>query len=51
MNYEVGIILTTKNRANFVIRQLEYYKLTNNKHPIYIGDSSDEKDHKLLIKK
>ena len=39
----VGIILLTKNRADFVIRQLEFYKLSKSNHPVYIGDSSDFK--------
>ena len=51
MSCKVGIILLTKNRANFVIRQLEYYKLSNNQHPLYIGDSSDIIQKNILTKK
>jgi glycosyltransferase domain-containing protein len=42
----VGIFIPTMNRADFMIRQLEYYAYVGCPHPIYIGDSSktDEKN-------
>ena len=49
MKLDVGIILTTKDRADFVIRQLEYYILTKNNHPIYIGDSSNDNEKQKLL--
>lgn len=38
---KVGIIIPTRNRSEFVIRQLKYYASVNCRHTIYIGDSSD----------
>ena len=49
MSTDVAIILTTKNRAEFVIRQLKYYKLSKNHHPVYIGDSSNINQKKILL--
>ena len=40
---KVSILIITKNRPNFLLRQLNYYLSVNNQHPIYIGDSSDKK--------
>lgn len=40
-NVKVGIIVPTRNRADFVIRLLNYYASLQSPHPIYLGDSSD----------
>ena len=41
MKQKVSIIIPTKNRFNFIKRQLEYYHSVKSCHPIYIGDSSE----------
>lgn len=38
----VAILIPTKARGRYLIRQLEYYALMGSKHPIYIGDASGE---------
>jgi glycosyltransferase domain-containing protein len=48
MHNRVGILIPTMNRYNFILRQLDFYKSVNCKHTIYIGDSSDEINAKLL---
>jgi len=50
MNHKVAIIIPTKNRSGFLIRQLRYYASVNSKHPIYIGDSSEEKEKSKILK-
>ena len=40
----LGIIIPTKNRSDFIIKQLYYYASVNCPYTIYIGDSSD-KEH------
>src|SRR3989344_5246541 len=40
----VAIVITTRNRSDFLIRLLNYYHLNNCPHTIYIGDAST-KDH------
>lgn len=40
---KVAIVLPTKNRHAFLKRQLEFYKMYNSQHPIYIGDGTDNK--------
>lgn len=37
----VGIVVATMNRPDFIIRLLEYYNSLQSPHPIYITDSSD----------
>lgn len=37
----VGIVIPTKNRPDFIIRQLKYYASLDSPHPVYIADSSD----------
>ena len=46
--YKVAILLPTKNRPEFVIRQLRYYASVNSPHPVYIGDASDMKHAKSI---
>ena len=41
MKNRVAILIPTKNRSEFLIRQLKYYASVDSVHPIYIGDSSD----------
>ena len=41
MNTNVGIVITTMDRAEFIKRQLEYYASANSPHTVYIGDSSN----------
>lgn len=36
-----AIIIPTKNKADFVIRQLDYYVRVNSSHAVYVGDASD----------
>lgn len=38
----VAIIIPTKNRSDFMVRQLNYYAAVGSIHPIYIVDSSDQ---------
>jgi glycosyltransferase domain-containing protein len=37
----VGIVVPTKNRADFMRRQLAYFAGVGSRHTVYIGDSSD----------
>ena len=39
----ISIMIPTKNRPNFILRQLKYYSLSNFQGVILIGDSSDSK--------
>lgn len=41
---KVAIVITTRNRSDFLIRLLNYYTTNNCPHTIYIGDAST-KDH------
>ena len=50
MEQKVSIIIPTKNRYNFIKRQLEYYHSVKSHHPIYIGDSSEGIAKEKLIK-
>lgn len=45
-----GIIIPSKNRSDFVIRQIRYYASVKCPHTIYIGDSSDEEHRKKIEK-
>ncbi len=44
----VAILIPTRNRADFVIRQLRYYASVNCPHTIYIGDSSNQEDSEKI---
>ena len=48
MNNSVAILIPTMNRADFVIRQLNYYSAVNCLYPIYIIDSSDRENFEKL---
>ena len=37
----LGVIISTKNRSELLIRTLRYYSKTKNPPKIYIGDSSE----------
>lgn len=39
---QVAILVPTMNRADFIIRQLQYYVSVKSPHPVYIGDASDD---------
>jgi len=39
----ISIMIPTKNRPNFILRQLKYYSLSNFQGVILIGDSSDSR--------
>src|SRR5437588_146222 len=45
----VAIIIPTKNRPEYLIRQLEFYAKSKSPHPVYIGDGSTD-DHSRKIK-
>ena len=49
MKNKVAILIPTKNRSDFLIRQLKYYASVDSVHPIYIGDSSDENDKEKIL--
>lgn len=49
-NLRVGIFIPTMNRADFIIRQLNYYASVNCPHSIYIGDSSRPEEREKIIK-
>lgn len=50
MTTSVAILIPTKDRPDFVIRQLKYYNLAKSSHPVYIGDASN-KENNLYLKK
>lgn len=41
---KVAIIIPTKNRPDFVLRQFRFYELMNSPHSLYISDSSNEEN-------
>src|SRR3990167_7529874 len=41
---KVAILILTKDRPDFIIRQLEYYKTLKSPHPVYILDSSNKEN-------
>ena len=43
-NNKVAIIIPTMNRPVFLLRQLEFYELSDSLHPVYISDSSNEEN-------
>lgn len=45
---KVAIMFLTFNRADFAIRQLEYYAQVQCPHPIYIGDASNQENKKKV---
>ena len=49
MKNRVAILIPTKNRSDFLIRQLKYYASVDSMHPIYVGDSSEKKDKEKIL--
>lgn len=47
--HKVGILIPTKDRSDFLNRQLDYYASVESPHPIYIGDASNS-EHSSKIK-
>ena len=47
-NNKVAIIIPTMNRPVFLLRQLEFYELSDSLHPVYISDSSNEENAEKL---
>jgi glycosyltransferase domain-containing protein len=47
---KVAIIIPTKNRIDFLIRLLNYYRTENSIHPIYIGDASEVSNFDIIEK-
>lgn len=45
---KVAIIIPTMNRPDFILRQLHFYELMDNPHPIYISDSSNKDNAKKI---
>ena len=43
-NAKVAILISTKDRPDFLIRTLNYYAKTESPHPIYISDSSNKEN-------
>jgi len=48
--HKVAIVITTRNRSDFLIRQLKYYSDMQSTHTIYIGDCSTEPGHEPKTK-
>src|SRR3989338_8876795 len=46
---KVAIIIITMNRPDFILRKFRFYEMTENPHPLYILDSSNE-ENALKIK-
>lgn len=47
-NLKIGIVIPTMNRADFVIRQIQYYASVNCPHTIYLCDSSGQEDYEKI---
>lgn len=47
-NLRVAILISTKDRPDFIIRELAYYVKLQSPHPIYIADSSNDKNAETL---
>src|SRR3989344_1397157 len=47
-NNKVAIIIPTMNRPVFLLRQLEFYELSDSLHPVYISDSSNKENAEKL---
>ena len=47
---KVAILIPTKNKSEFINRQLNYYMDIGSNHPIYIGDSSNKYHKKIFLK-
>lgn len=47
-NTKVAILICTKDRPDFMIRQFQYYTKVNSPHPLYVADSSNEQNAEIL---
>lgn len=47
---KVAILIPTMNRPEFLNRALNYYAKMKSPHPVYIGDSSDPENSKIVKK-
>ena len=47
-NTKVAILISTMNRPDFLIRTLSYYAKLQSPHPIYIGDSSNPENIRII---
>lgn len=45
---KVAIIIPTMNRPDFILRQFEFYELTDSPHPVYVLDSSNEENSEKI---
>mgnify|MGYP005632590381 FL=1 len=50
MKKTVAIIIPTLNRADFIIRTIQYYISIECKHPIFIGDASNSSLEVVILK-
>lgn len=48
VNTKVAILICTKDRPDFMIRELTYYEKLKSPHPVYIADSSNDKNAEIL---
>jgi len=49
MKKRAAIIISTKNRSNFLVELLKYYSEFKCKHTIYIGDASNPKHFEIVM--
>ena len=47
-NLKVAILICTRDRPDFMIRAFNYYTKLNSPHPIYVADSSNDKNVEVL---
>lgn len=47
-NLKVAILVSTKDRPDFMIRELNYYSKLKSPHPIYVADSSNDENAEIL---
>ena len=47
-NLKVAILVSTKDRPDFMIREITYYAKLKSPHPVYIADSSNDKNAEIL---
>lgn len=45
---KVAILISTKDRPDFMSRQFRYYESLKSPHPIYLADSSNDKNAEIL---
>lgn len=49
MRKKVAIIISTKNRSNFLVELLKYYNEIECRHTVYIGDASNPKHVEIVL--